>query len=214
MSPSRRRWICQCHSHGSSISPSLIAYWFIARVSLMLPAIAIDRKPDLGAAWQASRRNGWRLAIVVGLLPWCLQHLVDLLFRDGASTIEFALLVSGNADDHLRGGGAVALVLGNSRDPSHRPQIHLPDTGGEQRAFTSASVLPVVMTSSTKATCPRLTTCAALARWTRQKPRHIAMPLINAHRGLRGRIAHSLHGARKHGTPSIRPRNARAPPPG
>jgi len=71
----------------------LLAYWFVARVSLMLPAIAIDRKPDLSAAWRASRRNGWRLAIVVGLLPWCLQILVDLLYRDGASTIEFALLV-------------------------------------------------------------------------------------------------------------------------
>ncbi|HYJ41796.1 MAG TPA: hypothetical protein VEW08_13470 [Steroidobacteraceae bacterium] len=71
----------------------ILAYWFVARVSLMLPAIAIDRKADLGAAWQASRRNGWRLAIVVGALPWCLQALVNLLYRDGASTIEFALLV-------------------------------------------------------------------------------------------------------------------------
>jgi len=71
----------------------LLAYWFVARVCLMLPAIAIDRKPSLGAAWLASRRNGWRLAIVVGALPWWLQVLVDLLYRDGASMIEFALLV-------------------------------------------------------------------------------------------------------------------------
>ena len=41
----------------------------------------------------ASRRNGWRLAIVVGVLPWCLQQLTDLMYRNGASSMEFAILV-------------------------------------------------------------------------------------------------------------------------
>jgi hypothetical protein len=72
---------------------SILAYWFVARVSLMLPAIAIDQRPSLGAAWRASQRNGWRLAIVVGLLPWCMDHFVDLLYRDGASNVEFGILV-------------------------------------------------------------------------------------------------------------------------
>jgi|KBSMisStandDraft_5_1062788.scaffolds.fasta_scaffold112393_3 hypothetical protein len=70
-----------------------VAYWFVGRVSLMLPAIAVDRKPDLVAAWQASRRNGWRLTIVVGLLPWCLQQFTNLLYRDGATVVEFSVLV-------------------------------------------------------------------------------------------------------------------------
>jgi hypothetical protein len=69
------------------------AYWVIGRVSLMLPAIALDQKPDLVAAWLASRRNGWRLAVVVGVLPWSLQLLTDLLYRNGASGVEFAILV-------------------------------------------------------------------------------------------------------------------------
>jgi len=69
------------------------AYWVVGRVSLMLPAIALDQKPDFVAAWLASRRNGWRLAIVVGVLPWGLQQLTELLSRNGASGAEFALLV-------------------------------------------------------------------------------------------------------------------------
>jgi hypothetical protein len=72
---------------------SILAYWFVARVTLMLPAIAIDQTPSLGAAWRASQRNGWRLAIVVGLLPWCMDHLVNFLYRDGASNFEFGILV-------------------------------------------------------------------------------------------------------------------------
>jgi len=72
---------------------SVFAYWFVARVILVLPAIAIDRKPDLIAAWRTSRHNGWRLAIVVGLLHWFLQRLVDFFYRDGASEFEFGVLV-------------------------------------------------------------------------------------------------------------------------
>ena len=70
-----------------------LSYWIVARVTLMLPAIAIDRKADLIAAWSASRRNGWRLAIIVGALPWCLQQLTNLLYRDGATLVEFGILV-------------------------------------------------------------------------------------------------------------------------
>lgn len=72
---------------------AFVAYWVIGRVSLMLPAIALDQKPDLVAAWLASRGNGWRLAVVVGVLPWGLQLLTDLLYRNGASSVEFAFLV-------------------------------------------------------------------------------------------------------------------------
>jgi hypothetical protein len=70
-----------------------MSYWIVARVTLMLPAIAIDRKADLIAAWSASRRNGWRLAIIVGVLPWCLQQLTNLLYRDGATLVEFGILL-------------------------------------------------------------------------------------------------------------------------
>ena len=30
---------------------------------------------------------------MVGLLPWCLQQLTNLLYRDGATAVEFSVLV-------------------------------------------------------------------------------------------------------------------------
>ena len=71
----------------------VLAYYVVARFSLVFPAIATDRKPDLAAAWLASKRNGWRLAVVVGVLPWSLKYLTELLYRDGATYGEFAVLV-------------------------------------------------------------------------------------------------------------------------
>jgi hypothetical protein len=62
----------------------------MAQICLVLPAIAIDRKADFVAAWRASRGNGWRLALVFGVLPWCLSELTFLLVREGASKIESA----------------------------------------------------------------------------------------------------------------------------
>lgn len=69
---------------------SVIAYWIVARFSLILPQIAIDLHPDLRAVVNASRGNGWKLAIIVGLLPWILQWITDALYRDGATTFEVA----------------------------------------------------------------------------------------------------------------------------
>jgi hypothetical protein len=71
----------------------VLAAWVVGRVSLMLPAIAVDRRMDPIAAWVASRGNGWKLAIVIAVLPWALGKIGTLLYRDGASTVEFALLL-------------------------------------------------------------------------------------------------------------------------
>jgi hypothetical protein len=72
---------------------AFLSYWVVGRMSLMLPAIAIDRKVDLAAAWLASRSNGWRLAVVVGALPWCLGRAIDFMFRDEATGVEVGILV-------------------------------------------------------------------------------------------------------------------------
>ena len=71
----------------------VLAYYVVARFSLVFPAITTDRKPDLAAAWHASKRNGWRLAVVVGVLPWSLKKLTELFYRDGATDAEYAVLV-------------------------------------------------------------------------------------------------------------------------
>jgi hypothetical protein len=72
---------------------AIASYWFVGRLSLMLPAIAIDQKADLVAAWRASQRNGWRLAVIVGALPWCLGRLIDFMYRGGATSMEIGILV-------------------------------------------------------------------------------------------------------------------------
>jgi hypothetical protein len=71
----------------------VLAFVVVARFSLVFPAIAIDQQPDLVAAWRASKRNAWRLAVVVGVLPWCLHQFAQIIYRDGASPAEFAMIV-------------------------------------------------------------------------------------------------------------------------
>jgi hypothetical protein len=71
---------------------SIPALYLIARLSLVFPATAIDRPAGLRWAWRMSRGNGWRLVVVVTVLPWLVSHLVGLLYRDEATAAEIVLL--------------------------------------------------------------------------------------------------------------------------
>ena len=71
----------------------ILAMWPIARLSVLLPALAVDQRFDPIAAWRATRGNGWKLAIVVGALPWTLRYIVDSLYRDEATWVEFGILL-------------------------------------------------------------------------------------------------------------------------
>ena len=71
---------------------SIPALYVLARLSLVFPATAIDRRPSFRWAWQASRGNGWRLVVVVAVLPWIVSHLVGLLYRDEPTVAETVLL--------------------------------------------------------------------------------------------------------------------------
>ncbi|HJT61976.1 MAG TPA: hypothetical protein VJ797_09870 [Burkholderiales bacterium] len=71
---------------------SVPALYLIARLSLVFPATAIDRPAGLRWAWRTSRGNGWRLVVVVTVLPWLMSHLVGLLYRDEATAAEIVLL--------------------------------------------------------------------------------------------------------------------------
>jgi len=62
--------------------------YVFARLSLVLPATAIDNRPNLAWSWGLSSNNGWRLVIVVGVLPWLMAMLQWLLLRDNASIVE------------------------------------------------------------------------------------------------------------------------------
>jgi membrane-anchored glycerophosphoryl diester phosphodiesterase (GDPDase) len=63
-----------------------------ARLSLIFPATALDRKHDLRWAWKQSHGNGWRLAIVVGGLPFIFSQLLGLFIRENATIFETVFL--------------------------------------------------------------------------------------------------------------------------
>ncbi len=50
-----------------------------ARLSIVLPATAIDQRPTLKGSWRLSRSNGWRLGLVV----WLPSILIFVLWRLG-----------------------------------------------------------------------------------------------------------------------------------
>ena len=66
------------------------ASYLYARLVLVLPATAIDRRPTVRWAWNCSRRNGWRLLVVVGVLPIATSYLLYAVYREGASVVESA----------------------------------------------------------------------------------------------------------------------------
>jgi hypothetical protein len=72
---------------------AVLAIWPLARLSPMLPAIAVDRAIDPISAWRLTRGNGWKLVLIVGVLPSALKWIVALLTRDGATMAEFGVLL-------------------------------------------------------------------------------------------------------------------------
>jgi hypothetical protein len=71
---------------------SVPALYLTARLSLVFPATAIDQAAGLKWAWRTSRGNGWRLVVVITVLPWLASHLVGLLYRDEATAAEIVVL--------------------------------------------------------------------------------------------------------------------------
>lgn len=69
--------------------PAVIpALYVVARLSLVLPAVALDRDVSFKWAWTLTRGNGWRLVVVVGVLPWAISQLLGLLYRATPTPIE------------------------------------------------------------------------------------------------------------------------------
>jgi hypothetical protein len=70
-----------------------LPFLVMGRLSLMLPAVAIGERLQPVKAARDSIGNSWRLAVIVGVLPWLLDLLVDVLYRNGATRFEFGLLL-------------------------------------------------------------------------------------------------------------------------
>jgi hypothetical protein len=70
---------------------ALPASYVVARLTPMLPAIALEHAWHPRAAWEMSRGNGWRVALVVLGLPYAFAVALETASRDGASGLEIAL---------------------------------------------------------------------------------------------------------------------------
>ena len=70
-------------------------YYILARLSLVLPATAVDRRVNLGWAWELSEGNSWRLLLVVGVLPWIVSipaYLIDFAGPNVVVTVAMTML--------------------------------------------------------------------------------------------------------------------------
>jgi hypothetical protein len=70
-----------------------ITFYLTARFSLILPATAIDAKVGLRWAWKQSARNGLRLALIVGALPWVLTYAVSFATPEDPALPELIIAV-------------------------------------------------------------------------------------------------------------------------
>jgi hypothetical protein len=68
------------------------ALYMVARLCVLFPATAVDRKVNLKWAWRLTENSGWRLFLVVAVLPWLISELVSLVYRKDASVIETIIL--------------------------------------------------------------------------------------------------------------------------
>ncbi len=84
----RSRWATQLPIYIATIPSAYV----LGRLSPVFPATAIDQNESLKSAWDMTRGNGWRMLIVVGLLPWIIGVATSLLLRTGASIIEVTVI--------------------------------------------------------------------------------------------------------------------------
>lgn len=65
--------------------------YMITRLSVLYPAIAVDEHANSQWAWRTTAHNGWRLALVVWILPGILYYLLNALLRENATLAEYAV---------------------------------------------------------------------------------------------------------------------------
>jgi len=59
--------------------------------TLILPAVAVDKRPSLGSAWELSRKNGWRLVFTISTFPVILALMRSMLPIQGVTITSYAL---------------------------------------------------------------------------------------------------------------------------
>jgi hypothetical protein len=70
---------------------SVPAMYILARLCLVFPATAIDKRLGLRWSWLRTRDNGWRIVIVIGIYPWIISTAIWLISREDATLVEQVL---------------------------------------------------------------------------------------------------------------------------
>jgi hypothetical protein len=71
-----------------------IATYVLARLAVVFPATAIDRRITLGDAWSLTRGNAWRMMVIVGALPWSFSYLRYAVYGEDPSMILVVLVTA------------------------------------------------------------------------------------------------------------------------
>lgn len=67
--------------------------YIFARLSVLYPAIALDHPVSAQWAWRLTAHNGWRLLLVVGLLPWVVYFLATLFIGETVTIIDYMVFM-------------------------------------------------------------------------------------------------------------------------
>ncbi len=71
----------------------IVGLYPVARLAALFPAISLGEKWNAAGAWRLTRRNGWRLVVLVFLLPDLFRELVKWLYSNDPGAFEFAIVV-------------------------------------------------------------------------------------------------------------------------
>ncbi len=64
----------------------LLPFWYLfGRGILVFPTIALDQTPSPAWSWEKTKRNAWRIFVLVGFIPLTVGNLGDLLLFLGLS---------------------------------------------------------------------------------------------------------------------------------
>lgn len=69
----------------------VLAAYLVARLSLILPSIALDEQLSLSHVWHLSQGNGFRLTIILVGLPWLLAYYGQFIFPEEMNLAQVTL---------------------------------------------------------------------------------------------------------------------------
>lgn len=72
----------------------VIGIYFFARLSLVLPATAIDVRANPLRVWRLTRGNGWRLVVVIGVFPWAFSQIAAFISGDEPGVAKAVLVTA------------------------------------------------------------------------------------------------------------------------